>query len=756
DAAFAGVWGESPAALYGRFTARVTAAAFAERARLEAAGLVEGAPYQRLARGTGDPAVSRDGRRIAVTLAGTAGEPSRVVLWRAGADTPADTAADSAYARAVRRLRRRDPEDVPAVRVRPSPKTAVATLQAVGGRGHHDPRFLADGRVLVWRDEPTAAGVLRPDLFLWDAAGGSLRRVTHGGNVRQADPAPDGRSAAAVRCDAGTCHLMRVELATGAVSLLRAGTPDTVWTRPRWSPDGRRLVAGVQAGGRWRVVVLDPSAPGAAPRPVGPTDDAERYDATFTPDGRAVVYVSEAGGIPNLARATLDAPAAETPLTRVTSAAFAPVASGADGSWLFLHLTPRGLDVRRLHPDSTPVRGATVAVLTAPSLLPRGEAALTSAIAQRPPVTVPRFAVGTVTEEPYGVGPRHHAVLPFGDAAPGGGSYGLQFGSLDPAGRLTWLAQGAGAVRRGWSGGSLRAAWRGLPVTVVGEGFALAQDLGASPGAAGGPVPVAVRDDARWAGGSFIAEGVRWRAAGGGATRGPAALPGALDARLTARAGASAGHLTLAPSGAASAPDLPDARERRRGTRALGFAELGARLAGAQGTRTLALSLDAHGSTGRTHDAGWRRGVARAHVAGGASRFGIALDGLLGATSAGAPAWEQFALGGNDPGLVDDAVLSQRIALPALPAATQVGPRVAVARAALTTRGLEPYVAWAQAGDDFRGRWQRVLGVESHVATPFVPFARAPRARLTLGVGYSLDEPIRERVRGYFRVAYLP
>jgi TolB protein len=152
--------------------------------------------------------------------------------------------------------------------------------------------------------------VLRPDLFVWDAGRGSLTRVTHGGNVRQADPAPDGRSAAAVRCDAGTCHLVRVELATGAVSLLRAGTPDTVWTRPRWSPDGRRLVAGVQAGGRWRVVVLDAAAPAAPLRPVGPADDAERYDGAFAPDGRGVVYVSEAGGVPNLVRAALDAPRA--------------------------------------------------------------------------------------------------------------------------------------------------------------------------------------------------------------------------------------------------------------------------------------------------------------------------------------------------------------------------------------------------------------------------------------------------------------
>jgi hypothetical protein len=392
-----------------------------------------------------------------------------------------------------------------------------------------------------------------------------------------------------------------------------------------------------------------------------------------------------------------------------------------------------------------------VAVQTAPALLPRGEAALTSAVAQRPPVTAPPFAVGPVRETPYGVGPRRYAALPVGEAAPAGGSYGLQLGSLDPAGRLTWLAQGAVAVRRGWEGGALRAAWRGLPVTLTGEGFALAQDLGDAPGAGGGPVPLALRQEARWTGGALIVDGVRWGAAGGGATRGPLALAGAVDGRVAARAGASAGRLALDPSGnAAGAPS------ESRGARTLGFGEVEARLGGAHGTRTVELSVAAHGSAGRTLGADWRRGVARGRLAGGTTRFGVTAEGLLGTTSAGAPAWERFALGGNGPVLVDGALLSQRVALPALPTATQVGTRVAVARAALQARGLEPYAVWAQAGDRLDGRWQRVLGVETRVATPFAPFARAPRARVTLGAGYSLDEPLRERVRGYFSLAYVP
>lgn len=764
DEAFAGVWGEGPRTLHGRFTAQVTAAAFAARARLDSAGLVEGTLVQRLARGTGDPAVSADGRRLAVALAGGPDGPGRLVIWRAGAEAARDTAADSAFARADRRLLRRDPEDVAPVRLFPPPRTTVATLPAVHGRTHQDPRWLRDGRLLVWRDEPTPDGVLRPDLFLWDTAGARpLRRVTHGANVRQGDPSPDGGAAAAVRCAGGTCDLVRVDLATGAVTTLRAGTLDSVWQRPRWSPDGTRLVAGLQANGRWRVVLLDPGAPGAAPRPLGPADDAERYDAAFAADGRRVAYVSEAGGIANVVAASLDVPGVEAPLTRTTSAAFAPVAASGgtaatDGAWYFLHLTPHGLDLRAVDPSATPVRGATITVQTAPTLLPRGDAAVTSAVAQRPPVPVAPFPTAPVLARPYGVGVRRWAVAPTGEVAPGGGGAGLQVGFLDPVGRLTLLSQATLADRRGWGGGALRAGWRGLPaplpVTLSLEGFALRQNLGADPATAGGRVPLALRDDARWAGGAAIAEVQRRGAAGGLRAKGALALAGTLEGAQSLRVGGSLARLTLTPTDA-TGPEFI-LRTTQRGTRAFGFVEAATSHTASLGTATFGLSLGGHLAAGTTLGTSWRRAIGTARVQAGTSQVTVLADGLLGATGSDAPAWERFAIGGLGTALADDALLAQRVAVGALPVAARTGPRAALARAAVRLNGLEPYFLWTQANDALRGRWLRVAGAEITTVTPFAPFARAPRARVVFGAGYALDEPLKERVRGYARLVFTP
>jgi hypothetical protein len=203
DQAFTGVYGEGPAALYGRFTAQLTADAFALRARLDSAGRVEGTLDQRLGYTTGDPALARDGRRMALELSGGPTAPSRIVVWRVGPGVPRDTAADSSEARGRRRLLRRDPEDVPAVRAFPRARRPESVLLAANGAAHHDPRFFADGRrVLVWRADVTADDVIRPDLFVWDTRTGRLARVTRGANVRDADPSPDGRAAVGVRCAA--------------------------------------------------------------------------------------------------------------------------------------------------------------------------------------------------------------------------------------------------------------------------------------------------------------------------------------------------------------------------------------------------------------------------------------------------------------------------------------------------------------------------------------------------------------------------
>jgi hypothetical protein len=251
DESFAGVFGASPAEMYGAFTVDVTERALQVRNRLREAGLVEGTLVQRLSGATGEPALSPDGKHLAIVVRSPNG-PSRLVVWETR------PAPDTAILRARALLMERDSLDVPAFDSFPRPRRAIATLHPASGRSHEQPRWMPDGvRVLVTRDEPAPNGVTRPDLFIWNSRNGEVTRVTRGASIRQADPAPNGREAVAVRCHAGICSLVIVTLDTGEWRVLAAGSPELVWNRPRYSTDGSRVVASYQAGGKWGVAVMD-------------------------------------------------------------------------------------------------------------------------------------------------------------------------------------------------------------------------------------------------------------------------------------------------------------------------------------------------------------------------------------------------------------------------------------------------------------------------------------------------------------------
>jgi hypothetical protein len=66
--AFRGVYGAAPDDLYGLFYTEVMEKSLDIRRQLQSAGTVEGTLVQKLARGTGEPAVSKDGERVAVVL----------------------------------------------------------------------------------------------------------------------------------------------------------------------------------------------------------------------------------------------------------------------------------------------------------------------------------------------------------------------------------------------------------------------------------------------------------------------------------------------------------------------------------------------------------------------------------------------------------------------------------------------------------------------------------------------------------------
>lgn len=700
--AFAGVFGAPPDELYGRFVAEVTAQAVAVERAIGEEGGRDGELVQRFARETGPPSVSRDGRRLVLVVDAREG-PSRVVVL--------ETAEDTALARRVRERRaeilRRDPEDVPAVDRQPLPHRVLASLYPRGGRAHLEPRFLGDGRrVLVVRNEPLAAGGWRRDLFVWDTESGAVRRVTHGEGIARADPAPDGAMAVAERCRGGHCDVVLVDLRSGDVRVLLAGSTRASYYRPRFSPDGRTVVVSEHRGGVWRLALVPAS--GGEPR-VLDAGGASRYDAAFLRDGRSLVFISERAGVPNIETLSLDAPdAMPVALTDLTGAALAPEPAPGDTVY-FLRLSSRGFQLHRVRAD------ASVSLAPRPPLPG-------SVVLARGVVATDTFAVGRVASpQSYGLGPRGFRLLPGSQASADGWGVLLSLGNFDPVGRFTVLAQAAAGSAAAWRGGALRASYRRWPVDLSGELFG------------GGDRPsrqdaerIAPPDlDADYFGGALFAE---WSARGTG--------------RLTAaRAGGSVHRVV---------PRLGD-----EVTRALAVAELRQDRLQTPGLLAFTQSLAVQGTAGRTADAGWHR--LRASGALGVTFRGRGLRGEaeFARTSRDAPSFERVLVGGSAPLLFDEAILSQRLAMPAVPLRIVGGRQALTARLSIVGPMVEPF-AWAAWGGEPLGHPYRVVGLETRELTAPVPYARVPELRIRTGVAYTLDSPERHRLRGYGTLVLRP
>jgi hypothetical protein len=601
----------------------------------------------------------------------------------------------------------RDPQDVAAISFYPPAKRAIATLEAASGRPHADPRFLSDGEhILVTRAEPLPDGTMRPDLFIWNWERDELRRVTHGAGVRTPDPSAAGNEAVGVRCVGGSCDVVVVDLASGAVTTLVEGSPFRSYARPRFAPDGARIVVAVQERGPWNLTIID-RATGelrALPGPAG----VSRYDASFLQSGDTLIAISEDGGIPNVARIAI-ATGEATALTRVLGAAMGPEPSRADAWVYFLRLHAKGLDVARVRRDSVFV-DRTIAL--DPERFPAAPVS--------PSEPVDTFAVAAVPpSRSYGLGPRTHRFIPATSGSAEWLSVGATIVSTDPVGRLSWTLQGVYAEDGGWRGAALGTEWRRWRPWIGVDLFHVRQD----PSRADDALPGTTSLDAEYAGGSA---GLRLVRSIG-------------SRREEYRIGASAGRVSS--SGA-------------HATRSLAFAELGATArAGNESSITGTLLL--HGSSGRTSGDGWHRSVVGAALELARRGNGIGLEITGGRVTRDAPGYEQFALGGAPPPLTDTPLLSQRVAIPALPVGARAGDRFAVGRLALTGGGMSPYYLLANVGD-LSGRWNRVIGIEEDLSTEAIPLIRLPAVRALAGVGYSLDEPARKEWRWYFSAIIRP
>ncbi len=703
---FAGVFGSPPSELYGRFAAELTGRALAVEEELSVQGIEEGEPVQRLDWLTGDPAISPDGERIAVVLRAR-DQPSRLVVWN-WQEEPVSEKELKARQRAMDR----DPDDVPAIEWRPREKKPIATLYPSGGRAYSKPRFMPDGKqLLVVRPEALADGRIRPDLFLWNYETGAVDRITRRGAIHEADPSPDGRTAVGIQCLGGSCDIVRIDLETGAVTAIRTSSPDRAFSRPRFSPDGGRILASYQEGTIWKLVVMN--SDGSGMRAVGPDDGASRFDAEFAPDGNSIVCVSTRGGIPNLE--LLD-PAEGTirPLTRVTGAAVAPAVNVAHGSILFLNLRSRGYDLHRVEIESA-LPGQVTDI--GPDYRPAGMV---------PSFPAPGFAEGSLTgPRAYGLGPRKYVVLPQGSYAREGGSFGLSLGSSDPVGRLSWTLGGMVADESAWQGGSFRLAWRGWGPIINVEVFAARQYPSMNEEGLGLINPLAL--DVDYYGADVFIELRRDQ----------------ISRFLRHWVGVSVGYV--------------DGPEFVKPSRRLVFAGQHHRYQQTPGRSLINQSLRLEVAVGETGGKEWNRALASFSLGVGRPGKGILSGEVVYGETGGSPSqFEQFSVGGLRPALFDGAIMSQRISMPALPVGFLCGKRYASYKGEFLIGSIFSFYYWAgMAGEELEG-WEKIFGQEITLDSVAMPLLGVPGVQFRIGSGIRTDEPYPKKTRFYLGVSWRP
>jgi Tol biopolymer transport system component len=708
DAAFSGVYGLGPAELYGRFGAEVTADAVALERTLRRQGLVEGALVQRLARRTGDPAVSPDGRYVALTVRRT-DAPDQVVVWRTADES--DTLAERRRARE----HARDPEDVPDRPFFPPPKQAVATLVASAGAPYETPRWFADGkRLLLTRRTPLGDGTVRPDLYVWSAEDGTVRRLTRGAALRDADPSSDGTWAAAVRCDQGWCDLVRVDLASGAVRELRHGTVSRNYYRPRVSRTTGEIVVAEQWNDRWRIARVAPET--GALRYADPDDGVTRYDAAYAPDGRAIVTTSERGGIANLER--LDSASAQP--TRLTSTTGAAVAADVapDGSVWFLGLQGNGYDLRRLASDT----------VSAPVLLPTAPALADTMSPVLPPVR--RTAADSALrperdlaprERAYGAGPSRFRYLPASTSGFGGTTMQLALVRSDPVGRLGILLVGSAGAASLPEGLGLTVTSRASRTELVASGW-LSHE---APSREYQPALAAGLDLAR-AGGALRADrrhlGDGWEMS--------AALA------LLAERGRAAG--------------LPDAGRRSA------LLALGTTLRQRDEEMRYEEQLALLGEAGQTLGGAYlrqRTSLFFGTASGPRPLTSLRLEyGTIG--GGGGIDRERFAVGGFGSPLIDPMYDARRVEAPAYPLASAVGNSFASYHATLPFSLLDLF--YHGVSTDYFRHPLRSYGAELRERVPAIAALGTPEVAVLTGVARAVDEPAKGRWRYYVTVGIRP
>ncbi|MGA8807691.1 MAG: hypothetical protein WB973_07410 [Thermoanaerobaculia bacterium] len=428
DSAFAGVFGDTPQRLYGRFTAESSENAMTVA---RAGGWQDGELWRETSRGSGDPAVSPDGTKLAMVLRNAKGEAT-LVIFGTGANEE-----EAKNTKRIAEILRRDPQDVAPIRTKPFPRKPLHSFKPPDGGDIDNPRWTRDGTAIIYtHKQPDAAGFLHHDLFRWNPTSAQTERLTHLADVKDADPI-DATHVIAVRSRFGESQIVTVDLTTGAITPRTGPSLDVAYSHPRAAIDGR-IAWAEHANGEWHVGI------DGKPLPV-----TGAFSPEWTANGTLVAAVAGRGFI-DIARVD---EAGASYVTRSAGMALSPAPS-PDGSLYFMSLDPDGFVVRRLA-DPTPLPSSTITFdrSLVPALPP-------------PPATPVVLHDDPVTPHAYGLGRQEGSTIVGGQYTPFGNTieFGLRLG--DVVGRLDTVILGAIGTRDLPRGFAIASVWRGLPLAI--------------------------------------------------------------------------------------------------------------------------------------------------------------------------------------------------------------------------------------------------------------------------------------------------
>ena len=153
-----------------------------------------------------------------------------------------------------------------------------------------DPAWSPDGRRLAFTRSPKPYGAKR-DVFVMNADGTGVRRLTNDGSSDDPSWSPDGRRIAYTTWTGGGAIVI-VDADGGSSGRVLTDTGDS-WG-PAWSPDGRRLAFASNRDAWkdpdfWSDLYVMPADGGGASRL---TDDGGSYDPAWSPDGRRIAFTT--------------------------------------------------------------------------------------------------------------------------------------------------------------------------------------------------------------------------------------------------------------------------------------------------------------------------------------------------------------------------------------------------------------------------------------------------------------------------------